>query len=98
MTDYSYFKDLTPRQQLNDLMHKYAQATGGNYGDSWRELDRRWKAKHGNALSWLRWKHNQDNQTPLTLPAYIEAAGIVEEALAIGHEMTGQEIPRGGAR
>lgn len=88
-----YFKTLTPRQQLNDLMHKYAQATGGIYGNSWRELDRRWKARHGDALSWLRWKHNQEKQTALTLPAYIEATGKLEEALAIGHEMAGARPP-----
>lgn len=29
-----------------------------------------------------------------TLPAYIEATGKLEEALAIGHEMTGQGYPR----
>lgn len=89
MTEASYFTDLTPRQQLNDLMHKYAQATGGNYGESWRELDRRWKAKYGAALSWLRWKYNLDNQTTLTLPAYLEAAGTMDQALKIGHQMTG---------
>jgi len=88
MTDYSYFKKLTPRQQLNDLMHKYAQETGCGYGDSWKELDRQWKAKHGDALSWLRWKHNQDNRIALTLPAYIEATGKMAESLSIGHEMT----------
>jgi hypothetical protein len=86
MMDYSYFKDLTPRQQLNDLMHKYAQ--GGNYGDSWRELDRMWKESHGIALSWLRWKYNQENKKALTLPAYIEATGKLPESLRIGHEMT----------
>jgi len=86
--DYSYFKELTPRQQLNDLMHKYAQETGKSYGSGWRELDKRWKAKHGDALSWLRWKHNQDNQTTLTFPAYIEATGKMIDALAIGQEMT----------
>jgi hypothetical protein len=90
--DYSYFKDLTPRQQLNDLMHKYAQATGGNYGDSWRELDRRWKEKHGDALSWLRWKHNEDHQTILTIPAYVVLSSKIEEALTIAHEMTGNKL------
>jgi hypothetical protein len=90
--DYSYFKGLTPRQQLNDLMHKHAQATGGNYGDSWRELDRRWKAKHGDTLSWLRWKENEDHQTILTIPAYVVLSGKIVEALLIGHEMTGNKL------
>jgi len=92
MTDCSYFKTLTPRQQLNDLMHKYAQETGGRYGESWMELDHRWKAKHGDALSWLRWKYNLDSNVRLALPAYIEETGKMEEALAIGHEMTGGKL------
>jgi len=92
MTDYSYFKDLTPRQQLNDLMHKYTQATGCRYGESWKVLDCRWWAKHGDKLSWLRWKHNQDHQTKLTLPAYLKATGKMEEALKIGHEMIGGKL------
>jgi hypothetical protein len=89
-----YFKTLTPRQQLNDLMHKYAQERGGNYSAGWNELDRRWKKKHGSALSWLRWKYNQDHQTALTIPAYIETTGKMPEALAIGREMTGARLSR----
>jgi hypothetical protein len=84
-----YFKDLTPRQQLNDLMHKWAQSRRGNYGAGWKELDRRWKIKYGSALSWLRWKHNRTNQTSLTVPAFLEATGKMEKALEIGHEMNG---------
>jgi len=89
---YDYFKTLTPRQQLNDLMHKYAQSTGGHYGAAWQEMDRRWKAKYGHALSWLRWKYNQDHQTALTLPVYLEATGKLAESLAIGHEMTNHTL------
>ncbi len=89
MTDYPYFKSLTPRKQINDLMHKYAQATGGNYGEAWKEFDRRWKAKYGSTVSLLRWKYNQEHKITLTIPAYIEATGKMEEALIIGHEMTG---------
>jgi hypothetical protein len=82
-----YFKTLTPRQQLNDLMHKYAQANNGDYPGAWKELDRRWKIKHGNALSWLQWKHNQNNQTTLTIPAYLEAVGKLDQAITLAIKM-----------
>lgn len=87
-----YFDKLTPRQQLNDLMHKYAQERGGDYSTGWKELDRRWKVKHGKALSLLRWKYNQTHQTALTIPTYLEASEKMAAALAIGHEMQEQAI------
>ncbi|MEI6611070.1 MAG: hypothetical protein WCO53_15195 [Deltaproteobacteria bacterium] len=82
-----YFKTLTPREQLNDLMHKYAQTTGGNYRAGWQELDRRWKAIYGSALSWLRWKHNQDTKQNLTLPTYLEGTGQLGLAITIATKM-----------
>ena len=82
-----YFDELTPRQQLNDLIHKRAQANNDDYPAAWKELDSRWKAKHGQHLSWLRWKYNQDNQTTLTLPAYLEATGKIIEAITIAIKM-----------
>ena len=96
MADYSYFKDLTPRQQLNDLMHKYAQITGGPYGDSWRELERRYLARHHAKLSILRWQHCQRNKVKLTIPSFIEDAGLMPEALSIGHDMTGHILMESG--
>ncbi|MBU2623427.1 MAG: hypothetical protein KKD92_14035 [Proteobacteria bacterium] len=89
MKDYSYFKNLTPRQQLNDLIHKYAQANNMAYGDAWREFDKRWKARTGTALSWLKWQYNQANQTSMTIPAFLERIDKIEAALLIAHDMTG---------
>jgi len=86
--DYSYFKDLTPREQLNDLMHKYAQDNYGDYGKAWHELDRRWRKKTGIPLSLERWKYEQELSTRMTIPEYLERTGKMDEALAIGHEMT----------
>ena len=87
--DYSYFKDLSPRQQLNDLMHKYAQMGSGHYGASWGELDKRWASLYGDKLSWKRWRYNQDHGTGLTIPGYLDAVGMLEGAISIGHGMTG---------
>ncbi len=83
-----YFQKLTPRQQLNDLMHKYAQENDLDYGESWRELDERWKEKYGDSLSWLRLRHGYN---PITIPGYLEAVNKLDDALIIGHEMTGNE-------
>lgn len=79
--DYTYFAKLTPRQQLNDLLHKYAQANGGKYGDAWREFSRRWKAKHGTDIR----KNIPSRQT---LPAYLEKTKQIETALQIAYQMT----------
>jgi hypothetical protein len=86
--DYSYFKNLTHRQQLNDLMHKYAQENGGGYGEGWKELDRRWRQKTGSTLTLQRWKHEQKHNIRITIPKYLEQTGKIKDAINIGHEMT----------
>jgi len=87
--DYSYFKDLTQRQQLNDLMHKYAQINNVEYGVGWKELEKRYHETHGEKLSIMKWKHEQDNHIRMTMPVFLEAKGIIHKAIIIGHEMTG---------
>lgn len=89
MTDTAYFKNLTPRQQLNDLMHKFAQANGLPYGDSWREFDKRFYERHRVKVSYMRWSYCQDHQVKMTLPAFLETTRRLDQALVIAHEMTG---------
>ena len=89
ISDYSYFKDLTPKQQLNDLMHKYAQAHGGDYGAGWKELEKRYFDQRRKKLSILKWRYEQDHQIKMTMPVFLEADGIIQRAIEIGHEMTG---------
>jgi hypothetical protein len=85
--DNSYFDKLSPRQQLNDLVHKYAQKHGCNYGDAWRRFDQEWKSRHGVTASMLRWRHNRKYQKSLTIPAFLEETGGISDALIIGREM-----------
>lgn len=87
--DYSYFEALSPRQQLNDLMHKYAQINRLHYGDSWRELERRYKEKYKKKLSLMRWQYCQENKAKVSMPEFLELSGRMDQALEIGHEMTG---------
>ena len=89
MIDYSYFKDLTPRQQLNDLMHKYAQNNVGDYGSGWKELERRYFEQSGKKLSVLKWRYEKDNHIKMTMPVFLELQGLMGAAIEIGHEMTG---------
>lgn len=96
MTVPLYFADLTPRQQLNDLMHKYAQVQDLPYGESWRELDRRYHERHRVNLSFMRWSYCQDHQVRLTLPAFLETTGRLGQALTIAHEMTRNMMQAGG--
>jgi hypothetical protein len=83
----AYFDKLTPRQQLNDLIHKVAQAGTGDYPSAWNKFDKRWKKVHGTHLSWLRWEHNIRNHVNLTLPAYLEASGKLGPAITIAMKM-----------
>lgn len=89
MTDTAYFQNLTPRQQLNDLMHKYAQVNGLPYGESWREFERRYEKRHRIKVSYMKWSYCQDHQVRLTMPAFLETTERLDQALAIAHEMTG---------
>lgn len=88
MTDTAYFHDLTPRQQLNDLMHKYAQVNGLPYGESWREIDRLYYHRHGIKISIMRWLYCQDHQIDITIPAFLETANLLDLSLELAHEMT----------
>ena len=90
MTDYSYFKDLAPKQKLNDLMHKYAQSHGRDYGSGWKELEKRYLDQHGKKLSILKWRYEQDHQIKMTMPVFLEADGIIQRAIELGHGMTGR--------
>lgn len=94
MTDTAYFHDLTPRQQLNDLMHKYAQANGLPYGESWWELERRFYRRHRLKVSCSRWSYCRDHQIRLTLPAFLETTHRLDQALEIAHEMTGYSMQK----
>jgi len=88
MTGNSYFSRLTQRQQLNDLMHKYAQRKGLDYGSGWRELERLYFQIHGEKLSILKWKFEHIHRVKLTMPAFLEAQSMLQEIIAIGHNMT----------
>ena len=103
MTDTAYFHNLTPRQQLNDLMHKYAQVNGLPYGEGWRELDRLFYQRHGEKISIMRCIHCRDHQITLTIPAFLETVNRLDLALELAHEMTGHmmqppvQIPKAGS-
>lgn len=77
----AYFAKLTPRQQLNDLIHKYAQAHGGKYGEAWKEFARKWQFRFGKNI-------RSEIAKKQTIPDYVEKTDQLPAALEIGHEMT----------
>ncbi len=89
MTETAIVQNLTPRQQLNDLMHKYAQANGLPYGKSWREFERRYEERYRIRVSYMKWSYCRDHQVKMTLPAFFETTQRLDQALAIAHEMMG---------
>jgi len=85
--EFWYFKLLTPREQLNDLVHKYAQINCCPYNLAWKALDEAWKAENGKALSLLRALEQKASGRKITLPQYIESAGLMERALDLAHRL-----------
>lgn len=79
--DYSYFPQLTPREQLNDLIHKVAKIKAIPYGIAWRRFFVAYAREHGPF---------PEGQKPVE---QIAAGNNLPAALAIAHEMTGNIIP-----
>lgn len=92
MTETTEVQTLTPRQQFVDMMHKYAQANGLPYGESWREFERRYEKRHRIKVSYMKWSYCRDHQVRLTMPAFLETTEHLDEALAVAHEMIGSVL------
>ena len=90
--EYGYFSLLTPREQLNDLVHKYAQINGCPYQEAWKALDIAWAERHGKTLSLFRALRQQETGKKITLPGYIEQAGLMPQALELAHGLIGNII------
>ncbi len=87
-TEFFYFDTLTPRQQLNDLMHKYAQRNHIPYAESWVELEHRYYRRHNIAIFVERKKHWEKTNTRLSITEFLALTGRLTTAIEIGHEMT----------
>jgi len=87
-TELLYFDTLTPRQQLNDLMHKYAQKNHIPYAESWVELEHRYYRRYNIALFVDRKKHRDKTNARLSIKEFLALTGRLTAAIEIGHEMT----------
>lgn len=85
--EYGYFPLLTAREQLNDLVHKYAQINSCPYQQAWKALDAAWAERHGKPLSLLRALEQRKTGKKITLPGYIELAGLMDAALDVAHAL-----------
>jgi len=86
--EFLYFGTLTPRQQLNDLMHKYAQRNHIPYEESWVELDHRYYRRHNIAIFVERKRHREKTNMRLSITEFLDLTGRLTAAIEIGHEMT----------
>ena len=86
--EFLYFGTLTPRQQLNDLMHKYAQRNHIPYAESWVELDHRYYRRHNIAIFVERKRHREKTNMRLSITEFLDLTGRLTAAIEIGHEMT----------
>ena len=86
--EFLYFGTLTPRQQLNDLMHKYAQKNHIPYAESWVELEHRYYRRYNIALFVDRKKHRDKTNARLSITEFLALTGRLTAAIEIGHEMT----------
>ena len=91
MTTPDYWKKLTPRQCLNDAVHKFAQVNGCPYNTAWTILEVRYNESHGVNLSLLRHEHALKYGRQPTIPAHLEAIGEIEAAIDVALEMGMEE-------
>ena len=78
-----YWENLTPRQRLNDAVHKYAQATGCGYADAWRAFERQWNAATGGDIGQERREYELRYGSLPTMPLYLEIIGKLNEAVEL---------------
>ena len=82
-----YWKGLTPRQQLNDAVHKYAQATGREYREAWFRLERLYFQRYGVDLTTERKRYEKKNGVRPTIPLWFEMNDLMEKAIALALEL-----------
>lgn len=87
MNDFSYFCGLTPRQQLNDLVHKIAQGQNISYQAAWSVLDKAWEHENGKTLSLFRAISQKRLNKKITLPEYVEMANLMDPVLELLHRL-----------
>jgi hypothetical protein len=82
-----YWSDLTPRQQLNDAVHKFAQATRCTYAEAWKRFELLYSVRNQVDLAELRRRHwLQHGRTP-TIPAYLDHIDMIGKAVEVALEM-----------
>ncbi|MEI7673939.1 MAG: hypothetical protein WCK00_17675 [Deltaproteobacteria bacterium] len=82
-----YWKKLSPRQRLNDAVHKFAQANSMPYNIAWILLEQRYNERYRVNLSILRYEHGLRHGTKPTIPSHLEFTGQIQEAIDIALTM-----------
>lgn len=85
-----YWKDLTPRRQLNDAVHKIAQRTGCTYAQAWTALERRFGELYGVNIRRERRQYEARCGALPTIPFYFQMIGRLEDAIEAALDMVKQ--------
>jgi hypothetical protein len=87
-SDFGYWPKLTPRQRLNDAVHKFAQQNDCPYNTAWTVFEERFNEQHSVNLSILRYQHTLTHGTKLTIPGHLEAIGQLQAAIDVAMTMS----------
>ena len=79
---------LSPRQQLNDAVHKYAQATGCSYSAAWRTLERMFLRKYRIDLEAERIAYEEKFGVRPTTPLLLTTMGRIRQAVDVAMRMS----------
>ena len=76
------------RQQLNQMVKKYAHANGYSFSLAWKHFTQAYNAAYRTNLALLKTNHGKD----LSTPAYLEAVNKLDDALRVADKMLNQEV------
>jgi len=82
-----HWKNLSPRQQLRDVVQTYARLNGGDMKAAWFKLERMYFRRYGVDLTAERKRYAAKHGTLPTIPLWFEMQGIMERALALAMTM-----------
>jgi len=86
-----YWIDLSPRQQLNEAVRRYAQATGCEYRKAWFKLERLYFHRYGVDLTTERKRYGEKHGALPTIALWFEQQGLMNRAISLALTMGKQQ-------
>ena len=82
-----YWQNLTPRRRLNDAVHRYAKAHGGDYRQAWRHLEKIYSLTYRIDVRAERRLYAEKYGTLPTIPVWFEMQGIMDRVITLALSM-----------